>query len=203
MVELNAQGPIEVFDTKAYSFRLRLDTSGFTPYERQGLVEDIKVPKKASYMSLADAYKNPAACTEFGYLEPLDANFFGMGRSEQLHTAISGVHRFRDQEGRYPDDTPADRAKVLELAKAINDERKASQGLSVEEVDEKICGYVSAFAKCSITSMAAMFGGFVAQEIVKFTGKYSPLKQWAHYDVFESLPEGEVNRAPMGGRYDD
>ena len=51
--------------------------------------------------------------------------------------------------------------------------------------------------------MAAFFGGIVAQEIVKFTGKYLPLKQWLHYDIFECLPENEVNREPMGCRYDD
>ena len=51
--------------------------------------------------------------------------------------------------------------------------------------------------------MAAFFGGVIAQEIVKYTGKYSPLKQWLHYDIFETLPKGEVNREPQGGRYDD
>ena len=51
--------------------------------------------------------------------------------------------------------------------------------------------------------MAAFFGGVVAQEIVKFTGKYSPLKQWLHYDIFETLPRTEVNRAPLNSRYDD
>jgi len=38
---------------------------------------------------------------------------------------------------------------------------------------------------------------------VKFTGKYSPLKQWLHYDIFEALPEGNVDRTPQNGRYDD
>ena len=51
--------------------------------------------------------------------------------------------------------------------------------------------------------MDSFFGGVVAQETVKFTGKYSPLKQWLHYDIFESVPEGECNREPEGGRYDD
>jgi ubiquitin-activating enzyme E1 len=51
--------------------------------------------------------------------------------------------------------------------------------------------------------MAAFFGGIIAQEIVKYTGKYSPLKQWLHYDIFETLPRTEVNRAPLNGRYDD
>merc|ERR1711871_83275 len=51
--------------------------------------------------------------------------------------------------------------------------------------------------------MAAFFGGIIAQEIVKKTGKYSPLKQWLHFDIYETIPREEVNRAPLGGRYDD
>ena len=44
----------------------------------------------------------------------------------------------------------------------------------------------------------------MAQEIVKFTGKYSPMKQWLHFDIYETLPREEgVDRSPMGSRYDD
>jgi len=52
--------------------------------------------------------------------------------------------------------------------------------------------------------MAAFFGGIVAQEIVKYTGKYSPLKQWLHFDIYETLPREEnINREPANCRYDD
>jgi ubiquitin-activating enzyme E1 len=46
----------------------------------------------------------------------------------------------------------------------------------VDEFDEKIIGNASAYSRACISPMAAFFGGVVAQEIVKFTGKYSPLK---------------------------
>jgi len=75
--------------------------------------------------------------------------------------------------------------------------------MSLEEVDETIVRNVAAYSKCSISPMCAFLGGMVAQEIVKFTGKYSPLRQWMHFDTFESLPEGEVDRRPMECRYDD
>jgi len=75
--------------------------------------------------------------------------------------------------------------------------------MNVEEVDESVVRNVAAYSTSAICAMAAFFGGIVAQEIVKFTGKYTPLKQWLHYDTFESLPEGDVNRTPLGGRYDD
>jgi len=38
--------------------------------------------------------------------------------------------------------------------------------------------------------MAAMFGGFVGQEVVKaVSGKFTPLFQWFYFDSVESLPE--------------
>jgi ubiquitin-activating enzyme E1 len=82
MTELNGLPHVQIYETRAYSFKLRLDTSSFGAYTRQGLVEDIKVPKDVSFQSFAESCKNPAAATEFGFLEPLDMNYFGMGRSE-------------------------------------------------------------------------------------------------------------------------
>jgi len=203
MAEINEAGPIEIFDTRAYSFKLKLDTSGFGAYTRQGVVEDVKVPQKVVFKDLVEASKDPASCTAFGFLEPLDMNYFGMGRSEQLHLAIQAVHGFKDSDGRYPENTEADLAAVVAKATALNAANKEAGGISVEEIDETICKNVAAYATCSLTSMSAMFGGFVAQEIVKFTGKYMPLKQWAHYDCFETLPPEAVNREPMNCRYDD
>ena len=204
MDQINEAGPIEIFDTRAYSFKLRINTTNFGAYVRQGVVEDIKVPSKVAFQSLAESTPNPAAATPYGMLEPMDMNYFGMGRSEQLHFAIGAVHAFRNTEGRYPENNATDLAKTLDLAKASLAAAKAKEGsLTVEEIDESICSKVAAYCTSSITSMAAFFGGFIAQEVVKFTGKYMPLKQWAYYDGFESLPEGDANREPMNCRYDD
>jgi len=59
------------------------------------------------------------------------------------------------------------------------------------------------YSGSSISPTSAFFGGIVAQEIVKFTGKYSPMKQWLHFDIFETLPRDKVNRATTGSRHDD
>lgn len=38
--------------------------------------------------------------------------------------------------------------------------------------------------------MAAMFGGFVGQEVVKaLSGKFHPLFQWFYFDSVESMPQ--------------
>jgi len=55
-----------------------------------------------------------------------------------------------------------------------------------------------------ICPAASFLGGIVAQEVVKFTGKYTALQQWLHYDMFELLPDDPPeDRATPGTRYDD
>lgn len=59
-------------------------------------------------------------------------------------------------------------------------------------------------ASCRLQPLSAFFGGVVAQEVVKFTGKYQPLNQWLHLDAFEVLsPERPTDTAAKDSRYDD
>lgn len=72
------------------------------------------------------------------------------------------------------------------------------------EIEADVFKKAVSYAGCSISPMSAFFGGIVAQEIVKYTGKYSPLKQWLHFDIYETLPrEEKINREVSGSRYDD
>ena len=69
----------------------KLDSSKFGQYSRQGLVENIKVPKASSYHDLETSYKNPSASAG-GYIQDCDLRNFG--RSVQLHLAFRAVHAF-------------------------------------------------------------------------------------------------------------
>lgn len=44
---------------------------------------------------------------------------------------------------------------------------------------------VALYAGVEVQPLAAYFGGVVAQEVVKVTGKYTPLDQWLHLDFLE------------------
>jgi len=51
---------------------------------------------------------------------------------------------------------------------------------------------IKKFAKASSAEfqpLSCFIGGVVAQEIVKFTGKFTPLNQWLYFDCIEVLPE--------------
>ena len=53
MTELNDLPPTQVEVIDGFSFKLKgIDSTHFNPYNRQGIVENIKVPKKVSYHSL-------------------------------------------------------------------------------------------------------------------------------------------------------
>lgn len=172
MEEINDCKELLVVGTKKDSITLELDSREFGDYKRQGQVENVKVAKKVSFHSWAQSFKNPVASSQYGMLETPDLAKFG--RSDQLHVALCGITEFLAKHGRYPE--PADQATCLDLAKALMEKNKADEGFFQEEVEEKVFNPAVNFASCSISPMAAFYGGIVAQEIVKYTGKYSPMK---------------------------
>jgi len=76
MTEINNREPIEIVSVKGpFAFQIKLDSTKFHSYSRQGLVENIKVPKAASYHDLATSYKNPSASAG-GYIQDCDLRNF-------------------------------------------------------------------------------------------------------------------------------
>ena len=88
---------------------------------------------------------------------------------------------------------------MLEFAKAFNDANKI-----VEEVDEAVIKKVAVHSGVELQPMCAFVGGIVAQELVKISGKFTPIMQFLNYHAFEALPETTPeDTAPMNTRYDD
>lgn len=106
MEEINNREPIQITVTGPHSFKLNLDCSKFGAYARQGVVENVKVPKIVGYHSLAQSVENPAASSACGMLEALDLRCWG--RSDHLHIGVRAVHAFRTKHGRYPEFTDQD-----------------------------------------------------------------------------------------------
>ena len=200
MEAINGAQPFEISAVRGpYAFKIKADSRSWDAYRRQGVVEDVKVPRPQAYHSLEQSAVDPVASSKYGMLETPDLRHFG--RSDQLHVAVRTVHAFQRKHGRYPG--PSDAEEVLTLARTLNAEAKAASQHFVEELEESIVLHTANYSTCAISAQAAFFGGFLAQEIVKYTGKYTPLQQWLHYDCFEALPSDAVEREPEGGRYDD
>lgn len=61
MTELNTLPPTQIEVIDGFSFKLKVDATNFSPYTREGLVENVKVPKKVTYHSLKQSLHNPIA----------------------------------------------------------------------------------------------------------------------------------------------
>ncbi len=77
------------------------------------------------------------------------------------------------------------------------------EDFKVASVDDKLVENVALYAETQISPCSSFWGGIITQEIVKLTGKYTPLRQWLHHEFFEVLPEGEVARSITNDRYYD
>jgi ubiquitin-activating enzyme E1 len=198
MTELNESAPRKVKFLSPFSFSIE-DTTGYGAYTREGIVEQVKVPSKMTFKSWTESNFNPVIT------DPLHVPDLGkFGRSEQLHIAFRAVHAFQARHGSLPElNNQAHADEVVALAEEINAASKADGGLFVDPLEQDVVKKVSLFARAALSPFAAFWGGIVAQEIVKFTGKYTPLHQWLHFDSFEIAPEGPVDRTPLGSRYDD
>ena len=79
-----------------------------------------------------------------------------------------------------------------------------NEDFKVEELDENLVKNVARFANTQVSPTCSFWGGIITQEIVKFTGKYSPLRQWLHHEFFEVLPELTAQRTlDANSRYND
>ena len=109
-------------------------------------------------------------------------------------------------------------AQVYELARELNgaagsiaaklQEDGASDVLipfSTDLLEDTVKLYAR-YAALEFQPLCAMFGGIVAQEVLKFTGKYTPIDGWFFHDCFEALPSplpAAEDVAPTGTRYDN
>ncbi|CAM9851397.1 unnamed protein product, partial [Ectocarpus sp. 12 AP-2014] len=194
-----------VFDP--HRLKMCLDTTSFSAYENGGMMNQVKVPVTKTYLPLQKRLVQPVPEGEFGLLFTDGSKF---GRAEQLHLALLGLWAFEKKEKRLPQaGNPEEAEAVVKLAEEVNAEHKklneATEGsaLFLEELDKDSIRKVALYASVEVQPLAAYFGGVVAQEVVKVTGKYTPLDQWLHLDFLEMLPdEVAADGAPTGCRYD-
>ena len=52
----------------------------------------------------------------------------------------------------------------------------------IDKVDEELIKNIARFANLQISPTASFWGGIICQEVVKHTGKYTPLRQWLHHE---------------------
>jgi len=203
MTELNGCEPRKVSVKGPYTFTIG-DISTFGNYSTGGIFTQVKMPKLIDFVraqalfsfifaqqshqkSLSESLQSP----EF-YI----TDFAKFDRPATLHSGFQALSEFRSQHNRLPRPrNPEDAAHVVSLAKKIHD-----------EVDEEVVTELSYQASGDISPIAAVIGGFVAQEVLKAcSAKFHPMVQHMYFDSLESRPAqlpSEEDCKPIGSRYD-
>jgi ubiquitin-activating enzyme E1 len=175
MTELNNQEPRQIEFISPISVGIG-DVSKFGDYIGGGIMEQVKVPKPHSYAPLSERFNMPYNGNKIP--DPIDFSKFG--RNELLHCGFLGVNKFFNKENRLPElNNEKEVDEVVKLAKELYEEFKGKNLNWIQnaaEFDEKIIRNIARFAGSHIVPITSFLGGVVAQEIVKFTGKYTPLR---------------------------
>jgi len=203
MTELNDGKPREIKYVSPIALSIG-DTSEFSEYNGGGILEQVKVPKPHKYKSLRESFESPYNGNKIP--DPIDFSKFG--RNELLHCAVLGLHEFVNRHKKLPELNNENHAQeVLSIAKGIYEDGKNKNIDWInnsEEFKNEIVLNLARWSKSHIVPVTAFLGGIVAQEIVKFTGKYSPIDQWLWFDFTETVANlKNPDRTPLNSRYDD
>ena len=206
MTELNDENKdFQIVFQDFQSFKIG-DTSKFSEYKKGGVVYQIKKPKQIQHLDF---------CLRSAMISDPSHHFniadqTKRGRVELLYMAFSGVHDFyMNHKCNLPELNNMEDAKsILEKVKAMYDTSKANKipwFSEIQEFDEKVVLNVARWAAANIQPVCAFFGGILAQEIIKATGKYIPISQWLIHDFFEVVEnvKDNVDRTLKNSRYDD
>jgi len=160
-----------VFDP--YALRLDVDTSVMGTYVSGGRMTQVKKPVKLGFASLAQSTAAPGAL--------LFTDGQKIGRAEQLHVAFRALWAFESERNALHCHSDDDVARVVALAQALD-----------ANVDVSVVVKVARGSAWELQPLCAFFGGVLAQEVIKMTGKFSPLQQWLHLDAFEVLAASDA-----------
>jgi len=189
-----------------------VSTDAFASYQAGGLLNQVRPPILKEYRSLAETLESTAIP------QMLRGEEWEAGHGIEIHIAIAAVLDFNQAEGRWPGvHNKEDAAVVVEIAKRISEERKDMEGAcwaqavsfafpsgEARDLDEKRLERFAWLFCTELTGFCAFLGGAAAQEVLKASGKFTPIDQWVHHDesvlVADECPS---NVGPLfGSRYD-
>ena len=209
MTQLNDGKPRQIKLISNVSFGiLNEDFTKYGEYLGGGIIEQVKIPIKKSYQSFKERITNLFTDKP---IDPIDLSKFG--RNELLYITFQALHEYYGKNKALPELNNAAQAnevikrvkEIYDANKKLSEEGKLSWFSGVQEWDEKVVLNVIRWSRAQISPVCAFLGGVVAQEIVKYTGKFTPIDQWLLFDFFETVQNipDNADRSLKGSRYDD
>ena len=202
--ELNDGKPRLITKSTPISFNIE-DNLNYENYISGGICEEVKETINLKYESFKKRFYTPYTDKKPNQFDPLK-----IGIGELIHCGILALHEFFEKNNSsLPDLNNLEMSKeILEISKEIYKKLKSEGQKWIDNIktwNDKIILNIGNWAKSEINPICSFLGGIVAQEIVKFTGKYTPINQWFWFEfseTIENLPN-EIDRTLKNSRYDD
>ncbi len=172
------------------------DTSQFSEYTGNGLVEQVKLPATLAFCSLRSALDTlPDAEEEWRFL--LDTDTESSMKAFDGHFLLNRMLDFFAAHKRLPallSDQDADAfeelcSRELELLKTkpqADDLRRSQRGQALQ-LPTSLARRVALFAETNLSPTSSFWGGVAAQEIMKKTGKFTPIRSWLFHETFSQV----------------
>lgn len=213
MTELNNCSPIKIKVIDKYNVQI-IDTTKFSDYISGGIMIKATIPLIMNFDSFEKKIEEPYSNKD-PYPDQID--FVNPNTNEIVHIGILGLCSFYNIKSCLPEiNNENDAIELINLSKNILIEKENKKeywinGLKEEtenfdELFEKTIKNLSLWSKTQISPISSFLGGLIAQEIVKFTGKFIPIKQWFwcnFSEILENLNGKIIDREIKGTRYDN
>ena len=179
-------------------FYINEDTSNYNKYIKGGIIEEVKLPIIKNYGKFIDNLNEPK-CEE---------DFYDDERNTLRHSIIFGIIKYFNEFEKLPELNNEEKSqKILEYSKKYFEEKKINNEWYKEteqNFDENMVLNISKWSKAELSPICSFIGGIMTQEIIKFTGKYTPLEQWAWFDFYDTIKDLNINdRNLNNSRYDE
>ena len=182
-------------------------------YQAGGLLQQVRPPVYKEYNSLRVTLEQGTAVPQM-----LRGEDWEGGKGIENHLCVSAVWQFHDEFQRWPAiHSKADAEAFWGIVQKISAARQGSSACWAQSVsfgfptgeprdlDEKRIKRFARLFGTELTGLCAFLGGATAQEVLKKTGKFTPIAQWIHHDESCLVQDGDdnANVSPLfGSRYD-
>ena len=204
MDKLNNENYVKIKIKSSNSFFIE-NTNDYGEYISGGIIYEKFIPEKMKFNSFKESLFNPFTKESKGKILNIKNN-----NKEQFHITIIALHNYYILHNKLPDlnnqNDINETIKLIKMLIEIGKEKDWIKKIKENELDINYISKIIKWSKSEISPICSFLGGIVTQEIIKFTGKYTPIKQWFHFDFFElsdnlNIKNNTINL--LNSRYDD
>ena len=155
MVEINSKPNssyvLEIVN--ATTFKLKVDSTNFSPYVKGGIIENIKVPKYINFESLLKCLTNPFSNPSRDFII---TDFKNYNQSRDLHFGLQVMLSYYNKNKVLPKTlSKEDLTEFLKISEEIFEEQKKKQSIITENVNKMTLENLCLYARCQHTSMCS------------------------------------------------